>query len=307
MAIRKAILDDTLGITQLFTSDVDRWQRMDEQGRVEDLPYADLSIYERWLHGGAWMSVETGAIWLSHVVRVGGLVFVYDDGEISGYAEAFISQESDIYAYHLHIGRLIGKNDVIREALMDQLIRQAGGIGRITVASTAYDEEKIKFYKRFGLSELNQIQRVNISAQGANAGFYKVTNHENADSDQIQDWQMPIGRIESSRLHWEKLWAQLWQAIPDITARKIYHLRFNAGGQDAFVVVQEQLYNPRSAEIFCWTAKAVSAQLIGAIRDWSYKAGYRSLNLAVHEKIAKILGADLEKTAHQNVILARDV
>jgi hypothetical protein len=99
----------------------------------------------------------------------------------------------------------------------------------------------------------------------------------------------------------------LWQAVPEITAQKTYRLRFNAGGQDAFVVVQQQLYNPRSAEIFCWTPKTLSANLIGSIRDWSYKTGYRSLTMAVNEKIAKILHTNLETTAHQNVILARNL
>jgi len=308
MPIRQATLDDTTGICDLFTASIDRWQRMNRQGQVEDLPYTDLTIYERWLHGGAWMSVETGAIWLSHLCSGAGLAFVHEEnGEITGYAEAFISHEPAPYGYHLHIGDLTGTNDSVREMLVEHLITQAGGIGRITVSSTPYDNDKLKFYRKFGFSELIQIQRVNLAAQGANAGFYKVTEHENTDSAQIQDWLMPVGRVESSSLHWENLWAQLWQAVPQIIERPLHRLRFNAGGQDAFVVLQQHLYNPRSAEIFCWTPKALSAHLIGSIRDWTYKAGYRSLNLAVNEKIAAILDSDLEKTAHQHVILSRDV
>ncbi len=307
MSIRQAILDDTAGITALFTSQIDRWQRMDTQGQVHDLDYSELSIYERWLHGGAWMSIETGSLWLSHLAGGGGLAFVYENNGIQAYAEAFISQEGEPYGYHLHVGEIISADEVLREALMEHLIMQAGSIGRITAASTVYDEKKLKFYRGFGLSELIQIQSVNLSAQGASAGFYKVTEHNNADAGQILDWQMPVGRVESARLHWEELWAQLWVAIPQITERKTHRLRFNAGGQDAFVVIQEHLYNPRQAEVFCWTPKALSSHLINAIRDWSYKAGYRSLTMAVNEKIAKIMDTDLETTAHQNVILAKDV
>lgn len=306
MPIRHAILDDTEGITALFTRPVERWQRMDAEGRVQDLAYEDLSIYERWLHGGAWMSIETGAIWLSHLAGGGGLALVYDDGGIQGYAEAFTGQEADPYGYHIHIGSLVASSDTVREALMNYLIEQAGGIGRITVASTAYDSEKIKFYKTFGFSELIQVQRVNLSAQGANAGFYKVTEQNSISADSIHDWQMPVGRVESARMHLEQLWSQLWKAVPEITARKTHRLRFNAGGQDAYVVIQEQLYNPRGAEVFCWTPKALSAHLISAIRDWAYKSGYRQLTMAVNEKIAKILDTELETTAHQIVILARD-
>ncbi|MDQ7035939.1 MAG: hypothetical protein Q9P01_14230 [Anaerolineae bacterium] len=75
MQIRRAILDDTQTISKLFRSRIDRWQRMDSQQRVEDLAYDDLSIYERWLHGGAWMSIETGAIWLSHLLSGAGNPF----------------------------------------------------------------------------------------------------------------------------------------------------------------------------------------------------------------------------------------
>lgn len=308
MPIRQARLDDTSGICNLFVGGIERWQRMNAEGQVDDLPYAELSIYERWLHGGAWMSIETGAIWLSHLCSGAGLAFVQEENsQITGYAEAFISHEPAPYGYHLHIGELAGGNDAVRQNMLEHLIGQAGGIGRITVSSTPYDSEKLKFYRKFGFSELIQIQRVNLTAQGANAGFYKVTDHKNADSAQIQDWQMPVGRVESSRYHWEKHWSQLWDAVPQITERPLYRLHFNAGGQDAFVLVQQHLYNPRSAEVYCWTPKALQAHLIGAIRDWAYKAGYRSLNLAVNEKIAKILDSDLEKTAHQHVILSRDV
>ena len=307
MDIRPATLDDTSDISQLFITNIDRWQRMTADGRVEDLPYSDLCIYERWLHGGAWMSIETGAIWLSHLLGGAGLAFVVEEEDIRGYAEAFISEEATPYKYHLHISKLIAKDDTSRDVLMKHLLSQAGGIGRLTVASTAYDQEKIGFYRRYSLNELMQIQRVNISAQGTNVGFYKVTKHDNADARQILDWQMPIGRTESARQHWEELWAQLWHGVPQITARKIHRLRFNVGGQDAFVVVQEQLYNPRGAEVFCWTSKALTSHLIAAIRDWSYKAGYRSLTMAVNNKVASMLGSESETTAHQNVVLACDI
>ena len=62
MQIRQATLDDTRAISKLFCAGIERWQRMDAQGRVEDLSYEQLTIYERWLHGGAWLSIETAAL-----------------------------------------------------------------------------------------------------------------------------------------------------------------------------------------------------------------------------------------------------
>lgn len=308
MQIRPATLDDTHSITNLFIANIEKWQRMTTDGQVEDLPYSDLRIYERWLHGGAWMSVETGSVWLSHLLGGAGLTFVVDDDNaIKGYAEAYISHETTPYGYHLHIGQLIAKDDTSQDALVKHLLTQAGGIGRLTVASTAYDQEKIAYYQRFSLKEIMQIQRINLSAQGGHVGFYKVSDHHDSSAKQILDWQMPIGRVESARQHWEELWVQLWHGIPEITARKTHRLKFNVGGQDAFVAIQEQLYNPRGAEVFCWTPKALSSHLVGAIRDWSYKAGYRSLTMTVTEQIAKTLSNELEPTAYQTLILGCNI
>ena len=72
MLVRQATIDDTRKIVGLNTANVPLWQRLDAAGQVENLPYEALTIYERWLHGGAWMSLETGAIWLSHLLSGNG-------------------------------------------------------------------------------------------------------------------------------------------------------------------------------------------------------------------------------------------
>lgn len=305
--IRQANLDDASGISKLFRAGIENWQRMDENGQVLDLPYEDLRIYERWLHGGAWMSLETGAIWLNHLLGGGGLAFVLDEGGIRAYAEAYLSKESEPFAYHLHIGELVADSEESRDALMQHLLIQAKNMGRITAACNAYDSERIGFYKRYGLEDLQQVQQVTVSAQGGHVGFYKVTEHFNADAAQIADWGMPIGRKQSARMHWEELWPRIWPALPEIEKRSRHRLRFNVAGQDAFVCLQQHQYEPRSAEIYCWTPKALSGQLIGAIRDWAYKASYRSLSLAVNQATAKLLGNDLEATPYQQLILMREL
>jgi acetyltransferase (GNAT) family protein len=307
MLIRQPTLDNTQAISALFQAKFERWQRIDENSQVEDLPYEQLSIYERWLHGGAWMSIETGAIWLSHLLGGAGQCFVLEDNEILGYAEAYLGNEPEPYNYHLHVEHIVAVSDSARHKLMQHLLEQAGGIGHITVATTAYDNEGMNFYQRYGLAEIMRVRQVNLSAQSGNVGFYKVTKHKNSDASQIEEWVMPIGRLQSARLHWEQLWSNLWHAIPEISARKTHRLRFNAAGQDAFVCIQQQLHNPRAADIYCWTPKALSGQLVAAIRDWSYKAGYRSLSLVVNEKIAKVLGTDLEETVYQQAILGREI
>lgn len=311
MPIRRATLDDTQAISQLFRAQIERWQRMDKQGQVQDLDYAALTIYERWLHGGAWMSIETGAIWLSHLLSGAGnpVVLEADSGTIVGYAETYAGDEPAPYKYHLHIGRMVTQDndDNHKDSLIQFLLEQAGGIGRITASCTAYDNDSLNFYRRYGMSDIDSVQQVSISTASSSVGFYKVTDHPKATVAQVANWSMPIGRTETSRYHWESLWPNLWQAVPQIVERKTHRQHFNAAGQEALVCGQQHLYNPRSADIYCWTPKPLTAQVINAVRDWAHKQGYRTLTLAVTEKIAAILGSNIEKTPYQHTILARDV
>jgi len=152
-----------------------------------------------------------------------------------------------------------------------------------------------------------QVQPVNISATGGNVGFYRATEKTRVPVDRIAGWQMPIGRMENAVYHWQHLWPDLWQAVPEITAHTTHRQVFNVGGQEAYVCLQRQLYDQRSADVYCWTPKALTSQLLGAIRDWAYRQGYRTLRMAVDDKIAKMLGSDVETSPYQQAILARDI
>ena len=57
--MRGAALDDTQAISALFRSHIAVWQRLNAGGQVEDVSYDSLTIYDRWMHGGPWMSGET--------------------------------------------------------------------------------------------------------------------------------------------------------------------------------------------------------------------------------------------------------
>ncbi len=307
MQIRQANLDDTQTISDLFRAGVARWQRMDSQGLVEDLPYDALTIYERWLHGGAWMSVETAAIWLSHLLRVGVLPYLLEDVKgVQAYAELYPGTEPQPFGTHTHMGALITRTvgDEAQAAALETLFEHLRGT--VTVSQPAYDETAVSFYKRYGFDEINRVKTVRMSAQGGTVGFYKVAEHLNADLSQIDSWQMPIGRSQNARQHWETLWPQLWQGVPQIIERRTHRQRFDVAGQSAFVCVQQELYNPRAAAVFCWTPKPLTSQLLNAIRDWSYKQGYRTLTMTVPDNLLALLDK-AEPTPQQHIILARQL
>lgn len=77
--IRPATLADAAAITAVHCSHVEIWRR---GGKGEPASYASLSLYDRWLHGGPWMSVETCAVHLNRWLRAGHPVLVAEgEGE----------------------------------------------------------------------------------------------------------------------------------------------------------------------------------------------------------------------------------
>jgi hypothetical protein len=105
---------------------------------------------------------------------------------------------------------------------------------------------------------------------------------------------MPIGRSESARQHWEVLWNIVWNIIPELQTRRTNRLYISASGHEAFLCCQQQLFNPRSADLYCWSPKAITAPLITAIRDWAHRQDYRTLALVVTPETAKVLGTEAE-------------
>src|SRR5215470_10101384 len=81
--VRLATLADTTAITDTFKTDVPRWERLDPSGRLSPVPYEDLSLFERWQHGGPWLSVETCAVHLSRLLAGSGIPLVAElDGQV---------------------------------------------------------------------------------------------------------------------------------------------------------------------------------------------------------------------------------
>ena len=298
--IRQANMNDTQAIAALFQAQVPVWQRLDEQGRVEEPPYEKLTVYERWLHGGSWMSIETAAIHLSHLICGAGFpVVAEDDGNIVGYIEGYQGDEPTPYGNHLHIAHITGSN-AIKNTLMMHMVET---VEKVTVAFSAYDSDSAAFYGQYGMQQMALVKSYTIPAK-AGQGFYKATEHLKSNSEKINGWYMPIGRLQSSRQQWETLWPPLWNAIPEIISQTTHRLQFSASGQDAFVCCQQQLYTPRTIDVYCWSPKPLSQQLLTAISDWAYRQEYRSLSLAIPESTVTLLGGKFEETPYQQAVFA---
>lgn len=306
MHLRRAQLEDTPRISALFRTRIERWQRLTPDGRVEDVPYEQLSLYEQWQHGGAWMNTLTATLWLSHLLRGAGVAYVVEaDDAVVAYAEVFPNHEAAPYGKHWHIAQLLTLPGYaeMRDPLMQAILADATSAGRLTVNVFSYDEDAQQFYSRYGLTPQETLTRYDAKTQ-VGQSFYRAVPHPNADIAPITGWHMPIGRVGSPAQQWQTLWPALWDAVPQIASETIHRLHVSASGQDAFLCYQQDLYDPRVATVYCWSNKPETPALLIAIRDWAHRNGYRTLQLWGSATLGKLL-TDAEATAQQRVVLTR--
>jgi ribosomal protein S18 acetylase RimI-like enzyme len=303
--IRPARLDDTAAISALFRARIGAWQRWDTLGRVQDVAYEALSVYERWLHGGAWMSVETAALHLGALLLGAGIALVAEvHNGVAGYLEAYHNVEpppfgSSVSPSHLVVAAAhsnMGLEDMLLEALAARA--KALKCERLTAVVIGTDTA---FYVRHQFKPLARIVRYSLPARTGQV-FYKANDHSDMNAAQISGWQMPVGRITSARQQWEALWTRAWEIIPEM--RRTYRLKFNAAGQESYIAFQPQLYNPRALDVYVWSPKPLSTQLLTAIRDWAYKENYRTLVMAVPDDTAKTLGQEAEADGYSVEVYA---
>ena len=311
MFVRQATLDDTQKIVDLFTARVSIWQRLSAKGQVEDLPYDTLTIYERWLHGGSWMSLETGAIWLSHLLSGNGFAYVVDDsGDIPAYAEAFSNRELAPLGSHMHLAEILVDrqcSDDVHHLLADAILKDARGPGRLSVTYPDYDLERATYFRMyFGANEALRLKRFSLTAQTGQS-FYKSQDYKKTDASLIDGWAMAVGRWTSPRAQWETEWIEHWSSIPQIVKRSKHRHYVNASGHEAFVCFHQQLYNDRNADVYCWSPRNLSTQLLVAIRDMGHRLGYRALTLALPEHSVELLPAESASDPNQQVIAIASV
>ena len=311
ITVRAAQLEDSERIAALAQGQVGAWQRWDDAGRVEDVSYSMLTIYERWLHGGAWMSLETAAIHLGRLLLGAGVALVAEmDGVMVGYAEAYPGTEPEPFGAHMHLAGLIVQEDArsqdVGDALYAALVERARALkcARLTTTPIA-GEAALLLFQRSDATAVAKLQRFSLATR-TGQGLYQAVPETATDARQIAGWAMPSGRTTSAREQWEMLWQPTWDVLPEIRART-QRLRFSASGHEAFVVFQRGLFDSRRADVYCWSPRGLSAALLMALRDWAHREGYRTLTLLVLDNAAKSLGAEAEADGYVQDVLSLEV
>lgn len=311
--VRTATLDDTRAISTLFRQRIGAWQRLNAQGQVEDVAYDALSIHERWQHGGPWMSLETGAIWLSHLRRSGTVTLVaLRNGDVVGYVEAHPGSEPEPFGEHLHIAELAftGDGGDLRTALLAALRDAARSrqLTRVTRSLSSYDRAALARWAEDGFTTTAEVSRFSVRT-GTGQGFYQAVEEADTGTTQspVDGWRMSLSREQSARQHWVTLWPQLWVAVPELAARAAFRLRFTASGFTTFVYAQEQLYDPRTLDCYAWSPRPLTAQWMTALRDWAHRQGYRALTFTTDDATLGSLSVESESLPYRQSVLALDL
>jgi hypothetical protein len=319
MIARMATLEDISAISALHRQPIERWQRLNATGQVEDLPYEQLSIYERWLHGGAWMSIETSAVWLNHLLANDIVAMVCaNEGQILGYLEAYPGHEPAPYGDHLYLHSMVTAAEsetaahaaAIEETLLAGLIAAGRPFGRLLASVADYDEAHAVRLARLGFTAIEGTTTVRLYSVPARTGlaFYQATRPGPLPAKTIEGWHMLLGRTGSARQHWGAVWPVLWAGVPQIQELRVDRIRLSAAGQEAYIVIQQKLYDPRGADVYCWSSKPLSRQLVIALGDWAHREGYRALNMAMTEDAAALFGSDLMQAApYAFSVMAREL
>lgn len=283
ISVRLATLQDTAAITEIHKSTVMAWERINAQGQLLSVSYDELSLYERWQHGGPWMSVETCAVHLNRLLAGSGIPLVAElDGQVLAETEVYEGYEAMPFGHHLNISVLYTHAAHTRQglgrALIDYIQQMAKLMGCQAISVT--DVNAPEFYTKAGFRHTRSGRRVRIATQAGRA-FYQTSELTDRSPEQIRGWYMPLGRYQSGRQEWEHLFPQDWAAgIPELLNVPMAHLKLTVAGQNALVFLREATHadsQPGECSLSCWSARPLTPPLLTALRDRAFREGFHTI------------------------------
>jgi GNAT superfamily N-acetyltransferase len=296
VTVRLATLQDTAAICAIHCSDVPQWTRLTADGQLVATDYESLSLYERWQHGGAWLSLETCAVHLNRLLAGSGFPLVACvDGQVVAEAEVYESFEPPPFGHNLEISvintHIAHQRRGYGKALIAYILQMARMMRceRVCVS----DADAQGFYEKLGFRHTLSGYGVRFPTETGRI-LYQAVELTQRDPKQVKGWHMPFGRYRGSRQEWDKLFPQDWAAgIPELLNRATVHLQMTlSGGQRLIAFLSEPEQSDALAgemHLACWTERPPTPLLVAALRDWAYRQGIPSLLTYVWETDAHLL------------------
>lgn len=309
ITVRQATLADAAQITAIHNANIPAWTRRDLDGEPVPAEYDDLSLFERWLVGGPWASVEMCAVHLANLLRGSdGIPLVAEiDGRVGAEAEVFIGREPEPFGYHINISKLAVHPDAasagLGSALLTYILQMAEAIHckRVTVSN---GEADAALYEHHRFQRLHIGHRVMIHT-GEGRVFYKAGDLTAFDPRQIDGWHMPLGRYQNAREEWDRMPPGFWNSVPQIVEVESARLHLTVTGQEAYALVQQDRDMPARAHVYLWTKRPINSLLMMALRDWAARHDYEALVTFVWDYTLPLLEIDTQPGDYAQALYAR--
>lgn len=305
VTVRLATLQDSAAICAVHCSDVPAWTRLTADGQIVTADYASLSLYERWQHGGPWLSLETCAVHLNRLLAGGGFPLVACvDGQVVAEAEVYESFEPPPFGHNLEIGVIATHADHQRRGYGTALVQYILQMARMMRCERlcVSDADAQGFYQKLGFRHTLSGYGVRIPTEAGRI-LYQAVELKGREPEQVKGWHMPFGRYRGSRQEWDKLFPQVWAAgLPELLSRAAVHLQMTlSGGQRAIVFLSEPDLpeaQPNEMHLACWSERPPTPLLVAALRDWAYRQSIPSLLTYIWETDAHLLPNSATQTEY---------
>lgn len=281
ITVRPATLADVPAITALHCSDIVAWKRWDEQGVERLARYEDLTLYERWLNGGAWFDETTCAYHLQRWQANGGVALVAEiDGQVLAEAEAIISDEPWPFGRNLNISVMYTRRGYAGRGLGSAVMRELTALAQPAQCDTLMvgHAEAPEFYAKHGFQHWHTVQRVRVPVKTSHTR-YSIEAFEDESYETARGWAMPIGRYQSARQEWERLRPNAEPDFPEWRGLRLERWHLTVRHSPAHLILDESPRHPGVANVHLWLppTQRLSRQLLAAIRDRAAQSGFAEL------------------------------
>jgi len=304
--IRKATLDDVKGIVDVHCSDIEKWFKI-VNGKNVEAKYEELSIAERWAHGGPWMSIETCSILLNNILTHNqySLVACYN-GMIVGELELYIAEENSILGKTAYIDVLVVHRRFRGKGIGKLLIKEAIKIAEENNCDTLSvwpTRETIEFYRKCGIENVAfKLINISVSLDSANILNNDISVLEfPKEYETIKDLALITPRIYSSYAAWTKV---SWDYALN---NKIFRIKgFVKDLGIAFAL--EKMWPEKTPRLYMWSLNLNNiSQILKHVFNIARLKGIRELRVILEKELWKkqALNYPYEKLSSELVLIKK--
>ncbi|MHA1616817.1 MAG: GNAT family N-acetyltransferase [Candidatus Njordarchaeales archaeon] len=285
ISTRLATLDDAKGITEVHCSSITDWIKI-VNGKKIKASYDELTIEERWSHGGPWMSVETCAIRLNYLLIHGQYPLVAEiNGKIVGELEMYIGDEADFLGKNAYIDVIEVHKMFRRRGIGKALIEKAIAIAKENYCDTIAvwpTREAIGFYKKCGIGDiayditileidLDQFREENVPSLDPFPCRYEV----------VKDLILVTPRIFPSFPAWLKQWM-----IFDTEKRRLISIKASIDEGTAVFSIGSLWSDKECGNLYLWVKNLQDLpEILRTVASIAKKADFKRLRLYVDKTI----------------------